>query len=414
MAALRRVGYGPIRAGKKTLALRSRPWPSRSVSACHLILGLSTSSSRVLRRCLHLGRNRMGSHKEKAATAKLSPEAPSKGPPELPPTPLTAVHPMQSLYGHGVPAVMAQAFYSPSPVAAAQPVVWGPQQVMPPPFGSPIPYASFYPHGGFYAQPPQMNAGMAYWTTETEGRPSEQKDQRPVSKDVSGGESLGKRENNDIGTSSVGEDASQSDHTETEGSSDTVGDDGQPKEHFSNRKRSHETVVPKGGTFQSLSNDEYSGANAQSSYSGRVRTAKKLPVSAPGRAALSGSQNNIEMDLLSSSLSGSVPMYARSNGANSGTIMDERELRREKRKQSNRESARRSRMRKQQECEELARKVNDLNNENTALRLELQNLKKLCEEMETENRTLTEDLKQTQGAELLSELSIGVNQSGDS
>ncbi|XP_074575259.1 uncharacterized protein LOC141831754 [Curcuma longa] len=121
----------------------------------------------------------------------------------------------------------------------------------------------------------------------------------------------------------------------------------QPKEHFSNRKRSHDTVVAKGGTSHSLSNDEYSGANARYSYSGRVRTAKKLPVSAPGRAALSGSQNNIEMDLLSSSISGSVPMYAKSNGANSGTIMDERELRREKRKQSNRESARRSRMRKQ-------------------------------------------------------------------
>lgn len=50
---------------------------------------------------------------------------------------------------------------------------------------------------------------MAYRTTEIEGRPSEQKDQRPVSKDGSGGESLGKRENNGRGGSSVGEDSSQ-------------------------------------------------------------------------------------------------------------------------------------------------------------------------------------------------------------
>ncbi|XP_074558082.1 G-box-binding factor 1-like [Curcuma longa] len=352
----------------------------------------------------------MGSHKEKTATAKLSPEAPSKGPLEPQPTPLTTVHPMHAFYGHGVPAVMPQAFYSASPIAAGQPVVWGPQQVIPPPFGSPIPYASFYPHGGFYAQP-QMNVGMPYRTTETEGRPSEQKDRRPASKEASGGESLRKKDNNGKGASSIGEDSSNSDHTETEGSSATVGDDGQRKVHYSTGKRDHEIVVAKGGTSRSLSNDEHNGASGQSSYSGRMRTAKKLPVSAPGRAALPGSQNNMntEMDALGSSLAGSVPMYVRPNGTNSGAIMDEREQRREKRKQSNRESARRSRMRKQQECEELERKVTDLSNENSALRVELQNLKKLCEGMETENRTIMEDLKQTRGSETLSEVSISMN-----
>lgn len=40
--------------------------------------------------------------------------------------------------------------------------------------------------------------------------------------------------------------------------------------------------------------------------------------------------------------------------------LDEREAKRLRRKQSNRESARRSRLRKQAECEQLARQVKDL------------------------------------------------------
>jgi plant G-box-binding factor len=68
--------------------------------------------------------------------------------------------------------------------------------------------------------------------------------------------------------------------------------------------------------------------------------------------------------------------------------LDERELKRERRKQSNRESARRSRLRKQQECEELGRKVAELTAENNALRAELDNLKKACQDMEAENSRL--------------------------
>lgn len=42
----------------------------------------------------------------------------------------------------------------------------------------------------------------------------------------------------------------------------------------------------------------------------------------------------------------------------------------------------------QQECEELARKVADLTTENSALRAELDNLKKACQDMEAENSRL--------------------------
>lgn len=42
----------------------------------------------------------------------------------------------------------------------------------------------------------------------------------------------------------------------------------------------------------------------------------------------------------------------------------------------------------QQECEELARKVADLTTENSALRAELDNLRKACQDMEAENSRL--------------------------
>jgi regulator of replication initiation timing len=42
----------------------------------------------------------------------------------------------------------------------------------------------------------------------------------------------------------------------------------------------------------------------------------------------------------------------------------------------------------QQECEELGRKVAELTTENNALRAELDNLKKACQDMEAENSRL--------------------------
>ena len=51
-------------------------------------------------------------------------------------------------------------------------------------------------------------------------------------------------------------------------------------------------------------------------------------------------------------------------------MQDDRELKRVRRKQSNRESARRSRQKKQAECEDLASKVQLLDQENASLRQE--------------------------------------------
>ncbi|KAG6492727.1 G-box-binding factor 1-like isoform X1 [Zingiber officinale] len=290
---------------------------------------------------------------------------------------------LHAFYGRG--AVMPQAFYPPPPVAAGQPIVWGAQHVMPP-YSSPIPYTSFYPPGGFYAQP-LLNAGMSYPIPETEERPPEAKDKHLINKEAPKTEgSPGKSVNATKGSFSEREDVSQSDDSATEGTSDTE-DDGPIKEHGTARKRSYGNLVSEGESHPSNSSD----AKAKSSYSGRVRTAKKLPVSAPGRAALPSPQSNLNigMDFWSNSLAGS-------------SLKDERELKRERRKQSNRESARRSRLRRQQECEELAKKVVDLNSENDALRVELERLKKTCRELEAENKAITGELKQPYSSELFS------------
>ncbi|KAG8098707.1 hypothetical protein GUJ93_ZPchr0013g34651 [Zizania palustris] len=90
-------------------------------------------------------------------------------------------------------------------------------------------------------------------------------------------------------------------------------------------------------------------------------------------------------------------------------MQDERELKRERRKQSNRESARRSRLRKQQECEELSQKVTDLTAINSALRSELDELKKDCEDMEAENSQLMDEMVQSEGSRVKTTLSIKVD-----
>uniref|UniRef100_A0A453M6M2 BZIP domain-containing protein n=1 Tax=Aegilops tauschii subsp. strangulata TaxID=200361 RepID=A0A453M6M2_AEGTS len=153
----------------------------------------------------------------------------------------------------------------------------------------------------------------------------------------------------------------------------------------------------------------------------KERSASKLLVLAPGRAALpSAAPNlNIGMDPLSASPSslvqGEVNAAASSQSNASLSQMDERELKRERRKQSNRESARRSRLRKQQECEELSQKVSELTAANGTLRSELDQLKKDCKTMETENKQLMgkilshdDKMQQSEGPSVVTTLSIQV------
>ncbi|KAM0927871.1 hypothetical protein ACQ4PT_002120 [Festuca glaucescens] len=156
------------------------------------------------------------------------------------------------------------------------------------------------------------------------------------------------------------------------------------------------------------------------------RSASKLSVLAPGRATLPNAAPtlNIGMDHWSTSPSVVTPSgqgevnAASSQSNGSLSLMDERELKRERRKQSNRDSARRSRLRKQQECEELAQKVSDLTACNGTLRSELDQLKKDCKAMEAENTRLMDEmlrrddkLLQSEGRSVITTLSIQVEAS---
>ncbi|ONM10637.1 G-box-binding factor 1 [Zea mays] len=125
---------------------------------------------------------------------------------------------------------------------------------------------------------------------------------------------------------------------------------------------------------------------------------------------------NIGMDLWTDSpvkaeTSGQGEINAATHSHHGSTLsmMDERELKRERRKQSNRESARRSRLRKQQECEELAQKVTDLTVVNGTLRSELDELKKACEDMEAENSQLIGELEQSEAPSVVTTLSIQID-----
>ncbi|RWR75097.1 bZIP transcription factor 16 isoform X2 [Cinnamomum micranthum f. kanehirae] len=80
-------------------------------------------------------------------------------------------------------------------------------------------------------------------------------------------------------------------------------------------------------------------------------------------------------------------------------LQDERELKRQRRKQSNRESARRSRLRKQAECEELAKHVETLKEEHSSLKDELQHMREEHEKLAAENVSLTEKLEKHGGKE---------------
>lgn len=161
-------------------------------------------------------------------------------------------------------------------------------------------------------------------------------------------------------------------------------------------------------------------AAAETQSASKRRSAAKLSVSTPETAAISETRPNLNigMDLWSNSpvkaeTSGQGEINAAASSQHDITLsqMDERELKRERRKQSNRESARRSRLRKQQECEELAQKVTDLTAINGALRSELDQLKKACEDMKAENSQLMGEMEQSEAPSVVTTLSIQIDTS---
>lgn len=247
------------------------------------------------------------------------------------------------------------------------------------PYGTPISYPPMYPPGTVFAHP-FMAPGMGFPSAEagnikSKGAPR-----------ISGGgkTSSGSGEENTSQRSRCG--------SATDDSSDTRDESSDQQE--SPKKRSFKDAFQEGET-------------SQHAIAARRGRAPKLPVSAPGRTMLPSPTTNLNigMDIWNAPHSGSAaldispmtefaPPIAGANGTEVDRrwVQSEREMKRERRKQSNRESARRSRLRKMQECDDLAKNVAELNDENSALRMELEQLHKICKDLEAENQHILEEL----------------------
>ncbi|XP_066361867.1 common plant regulatory factor 1-like [Miscanthus floridulus] len=262
---------------------------------------------------------------------------------------------MQAYYG---PGVLPPTYFAPA-IAPGHPppYMWGPQPIMPPPFGTP--YAAVYPHGGAYLHPlvPMMSTPLSVEPAKS-GNSKEKNSNKKLKEidrtAVSAGSGNSKR------TMSSSEDYS------AEGSSD-VNDQ---KVNKTSRKRSSDdgpsAETTTGANTECVLAPNHTLGNANSRAIGTVIS--------PSPGVMVPAHTAVQSDL---------------------SIKDERELKREKRKQSNRESARRSRLRKQAETEELATQVESLNAENTSLRSEIGRLTESSKKLRLENSALMVKLKDT-------------------
>ncbi|EMS64924.1 G-box-binding factor 3 [Triticum urartu] len=239
---------------------------------------------------------------------------------------------MQAYYGSGV---MPPAYFAPA-IAAGHPpppYMWGPQHMMPPPFGAPY---AMYPHGGAYPHPlvPMMASPLSVEPAKSAN-----------SKDKSSNKKL----------------------KEIDGSAVSTGS---------------------GNSKKTSSSGDYSGEGSSD-----VNDLKCFPAPVI-KPSVTNVANSRAIGTPVSPLPGVMgPIHTGISTELSSK--DEREVKREKRKQSNRESARRSRLRKQAETEELATQVESLTAENTSLKSEIGKLTKSSEKLRIENSALVMKLKGT-------------------
>ncbi|KAL9245989.1 hypothetical protein vseg_019578 [Gypsophila vaccaria] len=287
---------------------------------------------------------------------------------------------MQAYYNAAAAAPFyASTVQSPAP----HPYMWSGQHPMMPPYGTPMHYPAMYPPGSVYAHPNIGTMANTSSAAQAEGKGSDVKDQSSAKKSRgNSGAGNEKTIENGKATSGSGNDgASQSGESGSDDSSNTSDDNHNQSEQSASKK----------GSFDLMLED---GANAHNNVS-NVGTVPGNPVPTPA------TNLNIGMDLWNDNAPGAVKLRP-STGVSSAVVpsmvmgelcYDERELKKQKRKQSNRESARRSRLRKQAECEELQRKVECLNSENSALKDELRNLAEECMKLTAENQTIQAELK---------------------
>ncbi|KAL4651474.1 hypothetical protein ACB092_01G162600 [Castanea dentata] len=152
------------------------------------------------------------------------------------------------------------------------------------------------------------------------------------------------------------------------------------------------------GSERVLSTDDNKKVDTQvgpsSEEKGNGRTAR-VSEDAPAPAKVAEFSIGLPNEIMEPSAA-SVVSSAGAGLAFEGFILDERQLKRERRKQANRESARKSRLKKQAEVDELMRRYESLNVENTALKFELDQLKEDSEKLRIENAALMDKLKNTQ------------------
>ncbi|CAN1237579.1 G-box-binding factor 3 [Linum grandiflorum] len=302
---------------------------------------------------------------------------------------------MQAYYG---PRVALPPYYN-SAVASGHPphpYMWAPPQHMMPHYGAP--YAAIYP-GGVYAHPavpmgqhphgPGVSSAPAVAappSAETPTKSSGNTDQSLMKK-LKGFDGLAMSIGNGNGTAESGDggDHRMSHSVDTEGSSD--GSDGNTA---GVRPYVKLNLILTGGDLKTEGHPT-DGSNS-SDKDGAVTVASSRKSATPLVAMKSSDPRTPSI-----TAAGVPPpctvvpseTWLQYPAANP----NERELKRERRKQSNRESARRSRLRKQAETEELARKVEALNDENMALKSEINQLKEKSDQLRVENATLVEKLK---------------------
>nr|XP_010920014.1 bZIP transcription factor 16 isoform X1 [Elaeis guineensis]XP_010920015.1 bZIP transcription factor 16 isoform X1 [Elaeis guineensis]XP_010920016.1 bZIP transcription factor 16 isoform X1 [Elaeis guineensis]XP_019705678.1 bZIP transcription factor 16 isoform X1 [Elaeis guineensis] len=383
----------------------------------------------------------MGSSENDTPSKAPKASASQEQPPATNSSPTTTVYPDWSGFQAYSPIPPHGFFHS--PVASspqAHPYMWGAQHLMPPYGTPPSPYV-MYPHAGLYAHPsippgahpfspyavPSTNgnseaSGAVSGGMEGDGKSSEGKERSPIKRSKGSLGSLNMitgKNNNDLGKTSraVNGVFSQSSESGSEGSSDGSDDNSQndSQQKMCGGQDSFDAEASQNGTTTCGSQNGVARAPTQVTSSQTIPIMPMPVAGVPGGVAGPTTNLNIGMDYWNTSTPSPMPPIrgkapaatgagamvpgglsgSRENAPSELWMQDERELKRQRRKQSNRESARRSRLRKQAECEELARRVEALKEENIALRAEVDRIKKDHEQVLAQNTSLKEKLGET-------------------
>eukprot|EP00268_Persea_americana_P013521 TRINITY_DN1596_c0_g1_i1.p1 TRINITY_DN1596_c0_g1~~TRINITY_DN1596_c0_g1_i1.p1 ORF type:complete len:410 (-),score=111.25 TRINITY_DN1596_c0_g1_i1:453-1682(-) len=338
----------------------------------------------------------------------------------------------------GTPPIPPPGYFHSSVASSPQahPYMWGPQHMIPP-YGTP-PYVAMYPHGGLYAHPsippgshpygpyamaspngtPDVSVAVA-GGTEFDGKSIEGK-RSPLKKSKGSlgslnmltgkGNEMGKT-SGASGNGAVSESGDSGNEGSSEGS-DANSQNGLQQKPHREQGSSNADEAPNGSSGCSAPCAVTQAPPTQTMANQAVGMMAIPPGSVPGPTT----NLNIGMDFWGgpplATMRGKVPsapatgalvasnLMGSQDGVSSDLwLQDERELKRQRRKQSNRESARRSRLRKQAECEELAKRVETLKEENSSLRDELEHMREESQKLAAENATLTERLEKHQGEE---------------